>query len=257
MIGSKTALTVGSVAVALMFGGGLYLYMNFGSIAKRLAEYAATETLGVDVSIGAVRVSLEDKRVSVTNIRVANPPGYKSPEALTIGQVSIQADTLSQELLNFSKAEVKDMNVNLEITPEGTNLTDIQKNIKVPGRTEQAEEDRKTLTKVILDNFVAEGGTITPTISLLETQPAPLSLPAIHLKGIGKSENGVLAQEAIAQIFEAVAQSSIKAAHKDGLLNSLNGDALKEIGLSPARQFQDSVKEKAGAVGDKIKGLFQ
>ncbi|MCD8566661.1 MAG: hypothetical protein LRY36_01865 [Alphaproteobacteria bacterium] len=257
MIGSKTALTVGSITVALLFGGGLYLYMNFSSIAKRLAEHVATETLGVDVSIGAVDVSLQDKRVNVTNIRIANPSGYKNSKALTIGEVSIQANALSQELLDFSNASVKDLHVNLEVTPEGTNLTDIQKNIKVPGRADKAEEDKKALTKVILENFIAEGGTITPSISMLETQPKTLEIPTIHLKGIGKAENGVLAREAVSQIFQAVAQSSIRAAQQEGLLDSLNSDALKEMGLSPLQNFKDTVKEKAGSVGDKIKGLFQ
>ncbi|MCD8497039.1 MAG: hypothetical protein LRZ85_02510 [Alphaproteobacteria bacterium] len=257
MIGSKTVLTVGSLATALLFGGGVYLYMNFGNIAKRLAENVATKTLGVEVDIGAVNVSLQDKKVEVTNIRVANPSGYKNSDALTIGLMSIQADTLSQELLNFSNARMQDMHVNLEVTPSGTNLTDIRNNIKVPGREDKAEEDRKTVTKVILREFAAEGGTITPSISMLNTQPKPIDVPPIHLSGIGEKENGVLAGEAVSQIFKAVADSSIRAAHQQGLLEGLNADALKEVGVGRVEQIKETIKDEAGALGDKVKSLFE
>jgi hypothetical protein len=200
---------------------------------------------------------LQQKRVEVTNIRIANPPGYKSSEALTIGSLSIQADTLSQEMLNFSKATLKDMHVNLEVTPAGTNLTDIQKQIKVPGRADKAEEDKKTITKVILREFAAEGGTLTPSLSMLEMQPQPISVPPIHLNGIGEKENGVLAGDAVSQIFNAVVNSSIKAAHEEGLLNGLNPDVLKDIGVSRIDRVKETIKEKAGSAADKVKSLFQ
>lgn len=250
MIGSKTALTVGSLATALMFGGGLYLYMNFGAIATRMAETVATQTLGVDVNIGAVRVSLQDKKVEVTNIQIANPPGYKAPHAMTIGLMSIQAETLSQELLNFSNASMKNMHINLEVTPTGTNLTDIRDQIKIPGREAQAAQDQKTLTKVILREFAAEGGTITPSIAMLDVQPKTFDIPAVHLSGIGEAENGVLAQQAISQIFQALANQSIKAAHTQGLLEGMNGDALKAIGVGKVDQIKETIR-------NKVKGLFE
>lgn len=257
MIGSKTALTIGSLATALMFGGGLYLYMNFGDLAKRLAENVATQTLGVDVDIGVVRVSLQEKKVEVTNIRIANPPGYKNAEAITVGLMTIQAETLSQEMLNFSNATMNDMHINLEVTPNGTNLTDIRNNIKVPGREAQAEQDKKTFTKVILREFAAEGGTITPSISMLETQPQTLNIPSIRLSGIGESENGVLAGQAISQIFQAVADESIKAAHTQGLLEGMDSEVLKGIGVGQIDQIKETIKDEAGAIGDKVKGLFE
>lgn len=257
MIGSKSALTVGSLATAMLFGGGLYLYMNFGSLAKTLAEKVATQTLGVDVNVGAVQVFLKDKKVEVRNVAIANPPGYKNAKAMTIGTISIQAQSLSQELLNFANATMTDMHVNLEVTPKGTNLTDIRNNIKVPGREAQAAEDRKTITKVILREFAAEGGTITPSISMLQTQPKPINVPPIHLSGIGEAENGVLAGQAVAQIFRAVANESIKAAHEQNLLDGVDGALLKDMGVGEIQQLKETIKDEAGAIGDKVKGLFE
>lgn len=250
MIGSKSALTVGSLATAMLFGGGLYLYMNFGSLAKTLAEKVATQTLGVDVNVGAVQVFLKDKKVEVRNIAIANPPGYKNAKAMTIGSVSIQAESLSQDMLNFANATMTDMHMNLEVTPKGTNITDIRNNIKVPGREGQADADRKTITKVILREFAADGGTITPSISMLQTQPQPINIPPIRLNGIGENEGGVLAGQAVAQIFRAVADQSIKAAHEQNLLQGLDGALLKDMGVSEIQQLKENI-------GDKVKGLFE
>lgn len=257
MIGTKSALTIGSLATALLFGGGLYLYMNFGSIAKNMAERIATQTLGVEVDIGVISVSLKEKRIEARKIEIANPPGYKNAKALTIGSISIQAETLSQELLNFSNAVMKDLHVNLEVTPQGTNLTDIRNNIKVPGREAQAAEDQKTITKVILREFMAEGGTITPQIAMLETRPAPINIPPIRLSGIGEAEGGVLAEQAVAQIFRAVANESIEAAHEQNLLDGLNGDVLKDIGVGRIEQIKETIKDETGAIQERVKGLFE
>lgn len=257
MVASKTALTVGSVTLALLFGGGIYLYMNLNMIAERLAERIASQTLKVDVEIGSVDISFQEKKVSVHKITVANPPGYKNAKAVTIDLMSIQAETLSQELLNFSNAQLKGMTVNLEVTPKGTNLSDIQKNINIPANNKSAKEDQAAVTKVMLKNFIAEGATINPSVTLLETQDLqPVTIPDIHLKDIGTRENGVTAQKAVARIWQEVSKKSLNTANSQGLLKGLDGDALKDAGISQVKQIKTQVKEQINNTIENVKGLF-
>ena len=42
MVTTKTVFTISSLAFLAMFGGGLYLFMNLGDIAKRTIEAKAT-----------------------------------------------------------------------------------------------------------------------------------------------------------------------------------------------------------------------
>jgi hypothetical protein len=96
---SKTVLTVTSVAIAMMFGGGVYLMMNMNIIAKNYIERAATQTLGVKVSVGGLEILLKDRTAKATNITIDNPQGFESAYAAKIEHVNVALGALSQQLV--------------------------------------------------------------------------------------------------------------------------------------------------------------
>lgn len=256
MITSKTAVTTGSVALALLFGGGIFLYLNLGSIAERLAENVASRTLGVNVGIGRVDISLQDMKIDVHNITIANPDGYQKPHALTVQKVSIQAEEITQELLNFSNAQLSGMQVYLEVKPDRTNLSDIRNNIAIP-QTTGAQDTGTATTKVIVQSFLADQGKIHPSVTLIEGQDLePVNIPDIRLTGIGEKENGVLAQEAIAQIWRAVSGEVIRAANQQGFLQGLDIDALRDAGISRIDSIKDEVRNKVDDAVGRLRGVL-
>lgn len=257
MLGSKSALTVASLATALLLGGGVYLYLNFGSLAKQLGEKIATEALGVPVTIGNVQVSIPDRTAGVTNIRIGNPAGFEKDTILTIGGIRIDIDTIQTDLATFNAIQVVNSVINLEVGSNGTNLQALQKQIKDRAeanaskdkkvKANQTEEQAKAAKgnpeniKVIVKDFKMQGTQINANISGLGADMANITMPDLKLKGIGDKENGVLAREAVGQILDAIMRSAQKAASSEGLLGNFNIDSLKERG-------QEAI--------DKIKGLF-
>jgi len=115
MIAKITIYLIATVLAVTVLGGGIYVYMNLGNISKMIAENVASEALGVKVSIGEIDVSVKDKLVTVTDIRVRNPRGYKKPNIMTVSTVKIKAGSLSQELLNFNDIRVSGANTYVEV----------------------------------------------------------------------------------------------------------------------------------------------
>jgi len=258
MTASKTALTGGSLAFALLFGGGLYLFMNLSGIAERYIEKIATETLGVRVSIGKLDLSLQDRRAVVHNLKIANPSGFKNKDALTVSKISVTLGNVSKELITFKDISVDKTNVYLEVKEGGTNLSKIKNQIKVAPAKAESESQAP---KVILKRTAITGAQLHPTITLLKEQDLKtVSVPDIILTGIGEKQNGILAREAIAQVFQGVMKKVNAAAGNAGFFQGMSAEGLKDIGRSQVNQVKDQilndVKDATGSVGDSIKGIF-
>lgn len=252
MSATKTVFTVSSLAMAVLFGGGVFLYMNFGNIAKNLAEKIASDTMGVSVSIGSVNVALKEKSVTVKNIRVGNPAGYKGSHAATIETVYMKADTLSQALLKFNDIAVSGSEVYLEVKENATNLTDIKKTVNA--KAAKGDKAARQI-KVIIEKMRIEKMRVHPSVLLggLGNKMEPIVIPDIVLRGIGTKENGVLAREAIGQIWNQISKSVSRSASSAGFYQGISPDALQDIGVGQVEGFKENFKKD---LGDLKKSIF-
>lgn len=252
MAATKTALTAASIGFALIFGGGVYLYMNFNSIAHKLAEKYATQALGVEVSIGLMDVSLQERTITAHNIKIGNPPGYENAHVVTVDQIDIAAGALSRELIELKDVSVKDADVYLEVTPNGTNLSDIRQNLNRDAG--EAQSAGTEAVKVILDKLVMNG-TIHPSVTIADLEIEAFSLPPLELRNIGGA-NGASPGEVMAQVWVPLSRQVIRAANEKGYLQGLNADALKEVGVGRVQQIKDKIDDEIDSVTEGVKGLF-
>lgn len=259
MIASKSTLTFASIAFALLFGGGVYLYMNLGGIAERIAEDIATKTLGVDVDIGLLTIDIPDKTITVRGMEIANPEGFHNSKAVTVDLIKIKAASLSRELLVFDQITVSGTTAYLEVMSHGTNFAVIAKNAQSRKNTAKTEQP----VKVIIRDLLIEKSRLSPTVLISAVDPGDLDVKQIHMQGIGENSNGVLASQAIAQIWSEVSKEFNMEAAQQGLLKGLSQAALMSLGVPAILQIpgvRDTLVEGAGAVGgvveDGIKGIF-
>lgn len=268
---AKVGFYLLSLFVLMLVGGAVYLYTNMDSLAKQIAEQVASDALGVPVRVGEIKIALEDLKVVVQDIRIANPKGYNNADAITIKAVVIDGDSFSRDLLTFARISVNGTNVNLEVDKDGTNISDISNNIanrnvagadKTGGSGSSSNEDENI--KVIVKKFSLTGAQITPSVTLLGGNLAEITTPDIHLSGIGQKENGILAKEAIAQIMDAVLQKFSKSSNSAGFLEGVSLEMLNSMGVSTADVFKKNLKKsyenevdgfKKGF--DDIKTLFE
>ncbi len=121
MVTTKSAITITSLAFLLMFGGGLYMFMNLGDIAKRAIEAKASEAMGVKVTMAGFKIEIQNKKASVYKLRIANPEGFSSPYAVVVERISVSLGDLSPELVRLKDISVRGVDAYLEVTQRGTN----------------------------------------------------------------------------------------------------------------------------------------
>ncbi len=130
-------LIIGIVALVIIaiFVVGLFL----GNIVKRGIETVGPKIAGVNIKLDHVGLSLLSGSANIKGLTVGNPEGFKTPEAISVGGVSV---AVSPGSLLSDKIVVRSINVKApEITFEGTlrgnNLSEILDNVNAAtGSTE-------------------------------------------------------------------------------------------------------------------------
>lgn len=266
---AKASLYIFGFLVFLIIFGASYFYMNMDVLAKSYAEKAASEALGVSVTIGEINIRVNEVAATVKDVKIANPPGFQKPHAIIIQAIDVKGESFTEELLTFSKVSVQGTSVNLEVNSEsGVNLGAIKKSAEArtqSSNSSTSEVSQEKEIKVIVKEMSLTTAQLKPSVTLLGgADLAVIKVPDIHIKGIGEAENGVVAEEAIAQIMAAVLEDFNEAANGAGFLEGLSLDALKEIGVSTAEVFKKNLKKSYDKEVDKfkkgfddLKGLFE
>lgn len=197
---SKTTLTIAGVAAALLLGGGIYLMIHMNALTKNYVERVASETLGVKVSIGSLSIDLKQRMAKASGLTIGNPEGFKESYAVKVETISIALGDVTRQLVSFKDIDVSDAQVNLEVKENITNLAAIKNNISIPSG------QKADAVKLIIDKLALSQAQIHPGKLLFTNDDlAPVLVPDIILTGVGEKEGGVLAHEAIAQIWAHIA----------------------------------------------------
>jgi len=268
---AKVSLGLLSFFVLLIVIGVGYIYVNMDNMAKQFAEQAASDALGVPVTIGKMKILLEDKKVIVSNIAVSNPKGYSKPNAITINEIAVIGESFSTALLTFANISVDGTAVNLEVNEKGTNLGDLKKraeqksvsskpnnSAKKSSEDKPKHDNKQKDLKIIVKNFALTSAQLTPSVTLLgDNDLATVKVPDIHLSGIGEKEKGILAEEAIAQIMNSVLERFNESSNSAGFLEGLSLDSLNAIGVSTGEVFKKNLDKSYKKEVKKFKKGFQ
>ncbi|HEY1095943.1 MAG TPA: hypothetical protein VGF14_01735 [Alphaproteobacteria bacterium] len=238
----KKKKIVSLVLLAAIIAGGAYLYCNGNALIVRATERIATNALGVKVDIGSITLSWKKKLVTVNDLEVGNPPGYKSAHVMTADKILIGLNTASKKLIDFKNIDVKGSEIYFEMTPKGTNLTDLK---KLANSSKQKEKAGNETIRVIVQQMEIDASVIHPRISFLKDQDIPpIKMPPVRISGIGQGKTGSNAGEVIVQVLTRYLTSAQSAITKSGVLNQI-----PNINTDAAKKTIDDTK-------NKLKSLF-
>ena len=249
MSATKSIMTVSTLAFAAMFGGGAYLLMNINNIAKPYIEKMATQTLGVPVSLGGLEVDLKNKAATVTGLKIRNPKGFETPNALTAQTINVKLGNVSKTLVNFDAITIAGAKAYLEAKPSGTNFQAIRAQIKPKSKPAEGSEQ----LKVTINRFTMSQTALHPSVTLFASEDLkPVNVPTVVLKGIGEKQNGVVAEEALKQIFESLAGQFNQTSKAAGYLKGMSSDALKDMGKKQVKAltggFEKDIKKSLNSL---------
>jgi hypothetical protein len=235
--------------VILIIVVGLAFY-SLDSIVKTGVETVGPKVTQVDVKLAGVRLSPFSGKGELKGFLLGNPTGYKSADAMKVGSISVEVNpaSLMSEKIVVKSINIQAPEINFEGSLKGNNLSKIQENIEafVASLGTSTDPSAKSAQKKIqVDDFVLNGAKVSLNLSELGGRGIAVTLPEIHLTGIGTGPDGITVAALTKQLMGEILGSTTKA------VTSQMSKLLKDV----AGSATDTVKGAAGSVKDLTKGV--
>jgi len=259
----KILLSLTGLVIVTVIGGFLYLYFNLNSLIKEGVEEYAPQYTKTDVTLGGASVSFLSGEGGLSNLAIGNPKGYKSAEALSLGElgVAIDIDTVTDDVIVIHSIDVVAPAISYEYGGNaGSNLQQLVKNIqssaksaKDSGKTPAKETGKEK--KVIIDRLTIRDGRVS-ILTPLSDEALLADLPTIEMTQIGRKTGGEHVSEVVKQVMKRVTNAASKVANVslDDLKANMKGKIKDKVQDAINDKVPANLQEQLG--GDKLKGLF-
>ena len=186
------------IALLLVFGlilGGVayYLFNSLDSIVAAAIEEHGSRATGTPVRVGGVRVELSEGRATIRDLRVANPEGFKTEDAFTLGEITVDLDlgSLGTRLIPMTTVVIGAPVVHFELKEDGTsNLGEIYDNLdrETEAESSTGTEAAGSPPDLLIEHFRFEQGRIHADATALDGPEKTLELPELDLRDLGAPE---------------------------------------------------------------------
>ncbi len=250
------------VIVAIVIG-----LSNLGPIIKKAVNTYGPRITKTDLHVKDVDVSLFSAEAKIKEFFLGNPKGFKAPEAIRVESIFVSLDkgSLTKDTIVIKRVEIRSPLVTYEKSGKSDNFQTILKNVtgsaaKEASPPEGQGAEKGPGKKLIIEDLVITGGKVKlfTDIPGLGTRSVTASLPAIHLKGIGKDKGGETPAQAIKKILEAMyaklQSPEVMGALRDQLkaLAPQVEEKVKEL-KSKGKEIEKEIKEKGTKKMDELK----
>ncbi len=238
----RKIILIAVAALVVIIGGAVFfLFSNLDSIVKTAIETVGSKVAGVKVSVAEVKITLTDGRATIRGLKVANPSGFKTPTAFSLGEITVGIDTgtIQSNPIVIKEITVLAPEVTYEIGgPGGSNIDAIQKNVQSftaangGGGTAEAQKpaaaapapaaDQKDQKKLVITLLQLKDGKLT-LATALPGGKATAPLPGVTLHDIGKNSGGATGAQVASQLLDAVSKSAMKSVSSIGIGSLVDG----------------------------------
>lgn len=221
----------------LIAGAGYYLFSHLDSLIEAAIEKYGSEATQTSVQVGGVSLSLTSGSGSISNLTVANPPGYSGTSALSLGSIAMQLDTGSlpgNGPIVIDEVAITQPQITYEVRglDRGSNLVALQDNIQSftssGGTAQPPTQSGPPARKEIIRDLTITGGLVSVRAELLNGRGLTVPLPPIHLINLG-GEGGATP----AQIGVQVLSTMTRAAARTG--EAALRSRLDDLGAVPSK----------------------
>jgi hypothetical protein len=214
----KWFLRILLVVVALAIIGLVLVVLLIDPIAKTAVEKGGTYAMGVDTKVDTMSIGLTSGDVKMVGLQVANPEGFKSDYLMKSGTfaVGVRPGSLMGQTVEVREFTLDGLDVNIEQTGAGTNISKIMDNLKKLSSKDQGAEKPKeqpsegkkvSVNTITIKNVAAHfylGG-------LTGSKGITVKVPLIEMKGVtSDNAKGVAMHELVARVVPAILASILE-----------------------------------------------
>lgn len=187
-----TILVIAVVAITLVVN-------NLDDIIRQVVETTGSEVTGTRVSLDSAKLTLSDGRGELKGLRIANPPGYGSPNAFQMQEIALQVDpgSITGDVIVISEVLVDGAVLTAEQKGLNTNLKDLLNNIEsaagaTPASKAPAEEPSTEIRLMVKKfSFINSSATVITR----QWGDKSLQVPDIVMTDIGDKETGLTPEQ--------------------------------------------------------------
>ncbi len=233
----KKFILIGLAVVAVLIAGVFwFVYSSLDSIVEQAIERHGSQATGTRVEVGSVSISLSEGRGTLRNLRVANPEGFSSGDAIYFAEVTLQISlgSVGENPVVIEEVFIDAPQVLYERNEEGNaNIDVIRDNLRRSGGTGGSGQEGEP-TRLFVRKFEARNGKIEVHVAQLGEEMTA-ELPRVRLNDLGGSQ-GALPGEIGKQILGEFAKATANAVARQGIQKLIDqqlggeaGEALKKI----------------------------
>ena len=206
--------------VLLLIVIGVAAIFFIGSIVKAGVEKVGPRVAKVPVKLDAATISIFGGSGELKGFVIGNPEGYKTPEAIKVGTMSL---SIAPASVLAEKKHIRSIKVEgPEITYEteglkGSNLSKLLDNVR--GSEEQdkkapTKDEQTSKTKLQVDEFVISNAKLHVSATAGGYKlpvPQTLALPEIRLSNLGQGPDGITPAELGTRVLSEIVDAAAKA----------------------------------------------
>jgi len=255
-----------AVLILLVAAAVMVVISQAGSLVQRGVESYGPQITGTSVELSDVDISLLSGYAKINNLVIANPPGFKSPSAFKVAQVSLKLElqSLFSDQIHIEQIVINGAELSYEQINRHSNLDVLRKNIEQHTATDKITDGASSSTsgnsklQMVIDDLSINGTKVNVLVAVLGTQEQlTLTIPDIHLRDLGGKDN-----ESISAVVHQVVEQITKAASKE-VLKAVAQRELKKLKLSEQeikatidKEKDKLLKKLNDKLSDKLKDLF-
>ncbi len=245
------------IVVLGVIGAGAFFYLssNAGGLIRDGVVAYTPPVIGAEVELASVELDPAAGTASLNNMVIGNPEGFKSEHLFKMDLLSVKMNTsldnLTSDVIRINEIRLDGADMIYEIGSNGNNIGKLQENIDAYIQSLGLDTESESEKKFIIDDVYVNGTNVKVASDLLGGRGVGFPLPDLHLTGIGERENGVVASDALKQIFGAIS-GSVQQVATTGAIGDLLG-GVQDVGENVVKELEDKVVDE---VGGRLRGLI-
>ena len=220
---SKKGILITFIIIAVVVAAGVfYILSNLNMIVKMAIEKYGSEATKTAVRVSSVKISLKDGSGAIHGLTIANPRGFDTRHAFSLGEIGTRIDikSLTKDVKVIDDITIRAPEIFVEINKENkNNLNEIQKNLPAgpssapkPKQTKKKEDKEP---KLIIRRFHFSEGLIHARIVPLDKE-YDLNLPAFEMRNIG-GQTGATPTQIAKQVVTELTSRALAEVGKKGI----------------------------------------
>ena len=256
------ALKIIGIIVVILIIAVFAIILNLGKIVKTGINTVVPQVTKCEAHVDDVNFNVFGGKFEIKNLVIKNPEGYKTDQAFSLGHifVNVKMGSLLSDVIEIDQVLIDAPEITYEVGLGNSNLNTILENVNssLPSsegeeKKEEKEEKKEGGKKVVVNLVKVTNGKIGVSAKIAGGMEAPIVLPDIEIKDLGKKEGGISMVQAAAITLKTTLLSIFDVLKSSGKLLLDGAKAIGEGITEGIKSLGDSAKDGVKSLGDSAK----